>query len=64
MTLDAWYYCATCGERNDTSVDPSAGRSQSYVEDCQVCCRPNILRVTLFEEDGELIAQIDADPES
>jgi hypothetical protein len=26
-------------------VDESAGTHQSYVEDCQVCCKPNILRI-------------------
>jgi hypothetical protein len=26
-------------------VDESAGRRQSYVEDCQVCCKPNVLRI-------------------
>jgi hypothetical protein len=26
-------------------VDPSGGRRQQYVEDCQVCCKPNVLRV-------------------
>lgn len=64
MTLDGWYECAYCGERIDTTVDPSAGRSQSYVEDCQVCCRPNILQVSLVTEDGSLTAIINADPES
>ena len=39
------FQCAGCGEWNETSVDASAGERQSYVEDCQVCCRPNILRV-------------------
>ncbi len=33
------------GEWNSTTVDESAGRQQSYVEDCQVCCNPNMLRV-------------------
>lgn len=28
-----------------TAVDESAGRRQSYVEDCQVCCKPNVLRI-------------------
>ncbi len=64
MVVDAWYMCAYCGEQIDTTVDPSAGRTQSYVEDCQVCCRPNILRVSLMTDDGELYAAIDADPES
>jgi hypothetical protein len=30
---------------NETSVDESAGSKQSYVEDCQVCCRPNVLKI-------------------
>jgi len=64
MTIDGWFMCSYCGEQNDTTVDPSGGRAQSYVEDCQICCRPNILRVTLVAEDAELVAVIDADPES
>jgi hypothetical protein len=39
------FQCAGCGEWNETSVDASAGRRQNYVEDCQVCCKPNLLRV-------------------
>ncbi|MGA8432108.1 MAG: CPXCG motif-containing cysteine-rich protein [Candidatus Sulfotelmatobacter sp.] len=44
--MDAGFQCAGCGEWNATTVDESAGRGQSYVEDCQVCCKPNILHVT------------------
>lgn len=33
-----------CGEWNNSEVDESAGQTQEYVEDCQVCCQPNILR--------------------
>jgi len=43
--MDAEFQCAGCGEQNETAVDESAGGRQSYVEDCQVCCRPNVLRV-------------------
>jgi hypothetical protein len=39
------FQCAGCGEWNETQVDFSAGSRQSYVEDCQVCCKPNILRI-------------------
>ena len=42
--------CPYCGERNEIFVDPSGGRVQSYVEDCQVCCRPWEVRVTVGEE--------------
>ncbi|MEO1467092.1 MAG: CPXCG motif-containing cysteine-rich protein, partial [Cyanobacteria bacterium J06633_1] len=31
-------------------VDISGGMQQSYTEDCQVCCRPNVLYVH-FDED-------------
>ena len=40
------YACAGCGEWNETTVDESAGSRQRYVEDCQVCCKPNVLRVS------------------
>ena len=42
----ARFQCAGCGERNETDVDETAGTRQSYVEDCQVCCKPNVLRVS------------------
>jgi hypothetical protein len=45
MEIEADFVCAYCGERNFTVVDASAGIQQTYVEDCQVCCRPNLLRV-------------------
>ena len=49
----AGYQCARCGEWNETAVDESAGGRQTYVEDCQVCCRPNILRINYDTDSGE-----------
>jgi hypothetical protein len=46
-------HCPYCGESFETSVDLSAG-SQSYVEDCAVCCRPIEVRLTV-SDDGELL---------
>ena len=40
--VPASYHCAWCGEKNDIVADPSQGKKQALVEDCQVCCRPNI----------------------
>jgi Cysteine-rich CPXCG len=41
MTDDeATVLCPYCGEPNQVALDPSGGRSQDYVEDCQVCCQP------------------------
>jgi hypothetical protein len=44
-SMQSGFQCASCGEWNDTSVDESAGQRQTYVEDCQVCCKPNVLRI-------------------
>ncbi|MGA2562317.1 MAG: CPXCG motif-containing cysteine-rich protein [Steroidobacteraceae bacterium] len=32
-------HCPYCGEQFETLADCSAG-SASYIEDCQICCRP------------------------
>jgi hypothetical protein len=48
------YVCAHCGEINETLVDPSAGEKQSYVEDCSVCCRPNLLSVRIDPIGGDV----------
>jgi hypothetical protein len=44
--MPSGFQCAGCGEWNDTFVDPAAGSSQTCVEDCQVCCKPNLLHIT------------------
>ena len=44
--------CPYCGEVINLRLDLSAG-SQSYVEDCQVCCQPMQLAVSVGE-DGTL----------
>jgi hypothetical protein len=43
--MKSGFQCAGCGEWNETFVDASSGRQQTYVEDCQVCCKPNVLRI-------------------
>ena len=32
--------CPYCGSVVETTVDPTGGGVQEYVEDCEVCCRP------------------------
>jgi len=45
------YVCPTCGEQIVIPLDPTAGAEQRYVEDCPVCCNPNVIQVEFF--DGE-----------
>lgn len=59
MEIEAWYTCIYCFQQNDVLVDVSGGTTQVYVEDCQVCCRPNRLRITVQPETGE--AHIEAE---
>lgn len=51
------YRCAVCGEENETLIDLSAGMVQSYVEDCAICCRPNILRIRVDGAAGTIIVE-------
>ena len=41
--------CPYCGETIEIVIDCSV-ESQSYIEDCSVCCRPMNLTVTVDEE--------------
>jgi hypothetical protein len=41
--------CPYCGESIEILVDCSV-ENQSYIEDCQVCCRPINLTVTIDAE--------------
>ena len=48
---EARYVCGACGEEIVVTLDASAGESQTYTEDCPVCCRPNVIHVEL-DDDG------------
>lgn len=53
MQTESSYVYDACGEEIVIPVDLSAGESQAYVEDCPVCCRPNVIHVE-DEENGEV----------
>ena len=48
--------CPYCGESFDVLLDCSV-EQQSYIEDCQVCCRPINFLVTVAL-DGEVDVQV------
>lgn len=52
MNSPATYTCPSCFEVVDTFPDPGGGEEQSYVEDCAVCCRPNVLHVRWDDEEA------------
>jgi len=57
---DASYVCDACGEEIIIPLDLTEGSSQTYVEDCPVCCRANTIHVHV-DENGN--AQVWAEPE-
>lgn len=53
LEQDRTVACPYCGEGVGLVID-STIRSQDFVEDCQVCCRPIQFSISVDEE-GELI---------
>lgn len=43
----AWVSCPYCGEGVELLVDAAGGEAQEYVEDCEICCMPWQVRVSL-----------------
>jgi hypothetical protein len=56
LESDAAYVCPSCGETNAIGIDPTAGRRQSLVEDCPVCCRPLVFAIVV-DRDGDAIVE-------
>ena len=50
MEIEATFICVYCLQVNEIVVDGTGGVRQEYIEDCQVCCRPNNLIITVNEE--------------
>ena len=50
MIDEASYVCDACGEEIVVPVDVTQGGRQTYVEDCPVCCRANVLHVDVDRE--------------
>ncbi len=50
MNEQASYTCAACGEEIVVPIDLSAGSEQEYVEDCPICCHPNVIHVEVDDQ--------------
>jgi hypothetical protein len=45
----ASYLCDYCNEANQVSIDMSDGMHQEFIEECRVCCRPNVIHMEIDE---------------
>jgi DNA replicative helicase MCM subunit Mcm2 (Cdc46/Mcm family) len=57
---EAAYICEACGEEIVIPIDPTQGASQQYVEDCPVCCRPNVIHIEI-DGDGDVRSWAEAE---
>jgi hypothetical protein len=60
-SVDHEFSCPYCGENLSLRLEPSAGRKQDFVYDCEVCCKP-IHILVLFTGDEDF--DFSAEPES
>lgn len=51
LESDQIFNCPYCGAENSTRVDATGGSRQSFVTDCEICCRPMEVEVDI-ESDG------------
>jgi hypothetical protein len=54
-------HCPYCGEPIQVLLDP-AEDGQSYIEDCQVCCRPIVFRLSM--QGGRVAADVFTEDDS
>lgn len=61
LLIESSFVCDGCGKRNYIAVDPCGGAEQTYIEDCQYCCKANTLWIRADAEAGaaEVIAQLE-----
>ncbi len=57
MEDEACYICDSCGEEIVIPIDPTQGATQEYVEDCPVCCCPNVIHVDLTDREPRVWAE-------
>lgn len=54
--------CPACWETIEITLDLSAG-SQTYSEDCSVCCRPMTVRLWVSDDQTEHTVEVEAESE-
>jgi len=57
VSEEYYYSCPYCGSKNSLLVDFTAGPSQEFITDCEICCRPISIRLHL---DGDEILSFEA----
>jgi hypothetical protein len=48
--MEHFFRCPNCGEQISMVIDMTV-RSQTYTEDCEVCCRPILIRYVIHNNE-------------
>ena len=51
--IEKRFKCPYCFEKISMILDLSSDGTQTYIEDCEVCCRP--IQITFVAESGRLL---------
>ncbi|MBL8007303.1 MAG: CPXCG motif-containing cysteine-rich protein [Ignavibacteria bacterium] len=52
MNKEIFFTCPYCGEENTVDIDITAGSDQEFIQDCEVCCRPAEIKLTIDRDGG------------
>jgi len=49
MALEELFHCPYCGSPNFLTIDYSGGNKQEFVNDCETCCKPMLIKIIVEE---------------
>jgi len=49
LELEELFHCPYCGNPNFLTIDYSGGNKQEFVNDCEICCKPMRINITVEE---------------
>ena len=52
---DIVWTCQYCGEPNSVWIDLTVEGKQDFIEECNICCRPNRIIISMDEADNIFI---------
>ena len=48
---EQYFGCPYCGSENSLPMDCSAGQRQEFIVDCEVCCRPIVIKIEIGDDE-------------
>lgn len=52
---DIVWTCQYCGVHNSVWIDLTVSSKLDFIEDCEICCRPNRIIITIDEDENIIL---------